>query len=526
LNYGDSVLTHAGSYNIHFNTILGCDSLVVVQLNVNSTYDHTDTVTICDSELPLNYGDSILANAGNYDIHFNSIHGCDSLIQLTLYVNPTYLKTDTLTICANELPYDYGDSILTQAGDFEVHFNSIHACDSAVNLTLYVKPTSGSNDTITICDSEFPYSYGDSIFNVGGLHQVYYTAVNGCDSVVELTLYVNPTYTKTDTLTICDTELPYTYGDSILIADGSYNIHFASINDCDSLITLRLYVNPSFIEEDTITICDSELPFSYGDSVLTTGGSYDIHFLTINACDSMVVLMLYVNPTYHEAETLEICDSELPYSYGDSIFTEAGDYVIPMVSIHGCDSVISLRLNVITIPTVPTAIYGDTIITVAGDYVYYVDPVQGVQSYEWSISNANWIGTSTTETISINIPDAGTATISVKAVNTCGTSDSTTLFVNFSVNIDEKDGITWSLDQNIPNPASASTLIPYTIPQDGKVVFSVMSINGQSLYREELQVNAGSHYLEMNTQMFSAGIYYYSMEYQGQRIVKKMTIQK
>jgi len=524
--YGDSVLNAGGSYNIHFHTILGCDSLVVLKLNVNPTYTHTDTVTICDSELPFNYGDSILAHAGNYDIHFNSIHGCDSLIQLILYVNPTYVKTDTLTICANELPYNYGDSILTQAGDFEVHFNSIHACDSTVNLTLYVKPTSGSNDTITICDSEFPYSYGDSIFNVGGLHQVYYTAVNGCDSVVDLSLYVNPTFTKTDTVTICDTELPYTYGDSILTADGSYNIHFASVKGCDSLIVLRLYVKPSFTDEDTITICDSELPYTYGDSVLNAGGSYDIHYTAINGCDSVIVLMLYVNPTFNQAETLDICDSQLPYFYGDSVFTAEGDYVIPFVSMHGCDSVINLRLNVFTVPATPLKINGDTVITQAGNYTYSVDLVQGAQSYEWSISNPNWTGTSTSETISINIPAAGSATIGVKAVNECGISDATTLNVKSSVNINEKDAVIWALGQNIPNPATATTLIPYSIPQEGKVVFSVMSINGQLLYREEVQANAGTHYLEMNTEALSAGIYYYSMEYQGQRIVKKMTIQK
>jgi hypothetical protein len=83
-----------------------------------------------------------------------------------------------------------------------------------------------------------------------------------------------------------------------------------------------------------------------------------------------------------------------------------------------------------------------------------------------------------------------------------------------------------SLGQNIPNPATSMTVIPYSISQEGKVSIKVMSVNGQILYREEIEASSGTHYVELNTTFLSNGIYYYSMEYQGQRIVKKMTIQK
>ncbi len=53
-----------------------------------------------------------------------------------------------------------------------------------------------------------------------------------------------------------------------------------------------------------------------------------------------------------------------------------------------------------------------------------------------------------------------------------------------------------------------------------------MIINNQILYKEEIEASSGTHYVEFNTAGLSNGIYYYSMEYQGQRIVKKMTIQK
>ena len=86
--------------------------------------------------------------------------------------------------------------------------------------------------------------------------------------------------------------------------------------------------------------------------------------------------------------------------------------------------------------------------------------------------------------------------------------------------------ISWTLGQNIPNPAKLLTSIPYVVPQEGTVIFTVMSINGQIFYREVIQTLAGSHRVELNTDKLSNGMYYYSMEYKGQRIVKKMTIQR
>jgi hypothetical protein len=94
------------------------------------------------------------------------------------------------------------------------------------------------------------------------------------------------------------------------------------------------------------------------------------------------------------------------------------------------------------------------------------------------------------------------------------------------VNIDAFGRVNWTMDQNIPNPASAATRIPYSIPQEGVIRFTLTTITGQILHSQDIPSAAGSHSLEFDTQHLAGGIYYYSMEYQGQRIVKKMTIQK
>ncbi len=87
----------------------------------------------------------------------------------------------------------------------------------------------------------------------------------------------------------------------------------------------------------------------------------------------------------------------------------------------------------------------------------------------------------------------------------------------------DKSGI-FTLKQNIPNPANNNTIIEYIIPQSGEVAFRIHSLNGQLLYNKAVQSEGGTNTIEVNTSTLVTGIYMYSMEYKGQRIVKRMSI--
>ncbi|MFA7401222.1 MAG: hypothetical protein WCZ21_01665, partial [Bacteroidales bacterium] len=92
--------------------------------------------------------------------------------------------------------------------------------------------------------------------------------------------------------------------------------------------------------------------------------------------------------------------------------------------------------------------------------------------------------------------------------------------------IDQYKGNGWFVGQNKPNPASLSTTIPYFVPYAGEIVFKITTVKGQMLYQEILYPQGGNHELLFQTDKLANGIYYYSMEYQGEVIIKKMTIQK
>ncbi|MDL2296557.1 GEVED domain-containing protein [Bacteroidales bacterium OttesenSCG-928-B11] len=86
------------------------------------------------------------------------------------------------------------------------------------------------------------------------------------------------------------------------------------------------------------------------------------------------------------------------------------------------------------------------------------------------------------------------------------------------------DGV--MLGQNIPNPASMSTVIPFYIPQGGSVRFTIHTIEGQLLYDHEGTYDMGDHNLELNTNQFANGLYFYTLYFNGTVLSKKMVVQK
>jgi hypothetical protein len=91
-------------------------------------------------------------------------------------------------------------------------------------------------------------------------------------------------------------------------------------------------------------------------------------------------------------------------------------------------------------------------------------------------------------------------------------------------NINAIESNVFTLGQNIPNPANNSTRIDYSVPEAGEVIFHVHSISGQLLYSQTIETKRGTNSIELNTSTFAAGVYFYSMEYKGQRLVKQLII--
>jgi hypothetical protein len=94
------------------------------------------------------------------------------------------------------------------------------------------------------------------------------------------------------------------------------------------------------------------------------------------------------------------------------------------------------------------------------------------------------------------------------------------------IGIEEISGNGLVLFQNVPNPANGSTIIPYALPENGEAIFEIRNVIGEIMYTEKVTQNAGKHSLEVNLSDWSSGLYFYSLTFKGDKLVKKLTIQK
>ena len=169
-------------------------------IEIHPSYNLFDTVTICASELPYKWNDTLFAagtTSGDYTFYRNTVHGCDSITILTLTVNPVYAQQFADSVCAGTYYTENGFQIQTstaQGGQtiFDtIPLTTVSGCDSICYLQLYLYPQSVTEITDTVKKG---VSYMQHGFNISGTEigtedfSDTLTNANGCDSIIILHL--------------------------------------------------------------------------------------------------------------------------------------------------------------------------------------------------------------------------------------------------------------------------------------------------------------------------------------------------
>ena len=261
------------------------------------------TAAICQGSAYTENGFNV-SEAGVYTQNLQTINGCDSTVTLTLTVNPVATTALQAAICEGTAYTDNGFNV-SEAGVYTQNLQAINGCDSIVTLTLTVNPVATTNLTAAICQGE---TYTENGFNVSeaGVYTQNLQAINGCDSTVTLTLVVNPVATTALQAAICE-GTAYTENGFNVSEAGVYTQNLQTINGCDSVVTLTLTVNPVYSFTIDATINQGETYHGNGFEV-SEAGTYTQNLQTVNGCDSVIVLNLTVNSSLGDvvANTIEV----------------------------------------------------------------------------------------------------------------------------------------------------------------------------------------------------------------------------
>ena len=249
-------LSAAGIYYHNLESIHGCDSIIRLNLIQDPSYEVELWESTCEGGPGYYYqGEYLQPSPYPYVYAFESVLGCDSIVSLHIDVSEYNTKTYNVSLCATE--YTWGSNGMTYYAS-GVYYDTLsfpNSCDSTLVLNLELRPSYNNDVIVTDCDS---YRWRNDAYNVdltfteSTVYTHHYINSYGCDS--EATLYLTINNHDEYSFTVGDDENCDSYywdpqGHEIFYTDfddleytmsGTYHRTYKNIHDCDSLVTMNV----------------------------------------------------------------------------------------------------------------------------------------------------------------------------------------------------------------------------------------------------------------------------------------------
>ena len=140
--------------------------------------------------------------------------------------------------------------------------------------------------------------------------------------------------------------------------------------------------------------------------------------------------------------------------------------------------------------------------------------VRDAQGNYWKIPkdpNRRYEGMGILSNVFDDIDESNQQTTDIRVVN---------YFEDVPVNIDDD----FVLEQNFPNPSNGTTRIEFALPYGGNARFFVNDAVGRQVHEQSSFYPQGRHIIDLKKGDLPAGVYYYGIEFDGQRRMRKMII--
>ncbi len=334
----------------------GCDSIVTVDLTFFDTPKSTFTQALCEGET-VTIGSQIFDKdkpTGTVVYPAVTPNGCDSLVEVSLTFYDTPKTTFNPTLCSNET-FVVGTQLFDKnnpTGTVVFPAATVHGCDSIVEVSLTYYEAPKITLTQTLCKEE-TLDLGDETFsfdNPSGTVIFPGAAANGCDSIVEVDLSFYFTPQSFTTQTLCEGETLELGGQIFGVGNPNGTAVFpgATANGCDSIVIVNLTFFDTPLTSVSQTLCTGETLTvggqTFGESNPT--GSAVFPNATANGCDSVVTVSLTFLNTPQTMLSQTLCEGET-LAVGGQVFGEnnpSGTVTLPNATSNGCDSIVTVTL--------------------------------------------------------------------------------------------------------------------------------------------------------------------------------------
>lgn len=339
--------TTSGVHTATIPNAAGCDSVITLNLTINSPSASSVSAVACDTYTWAQNGMTYVTSGAYHDTLTNAV-GCDSVITLNLTINHPTTATVNQTACQTYTWPINGMTYVT-SGTYTGTILNAAGCDSVITLNLTIGGPSASLVTQTACSS-YTWSQTGMTYTVSGAYNDTIPNMFGCDSVITLSLTINQPTSSTVIESEC-TSFTWAQNGMTYTTSGIYVDTIPNAAGCDSVVTLNLTIVQPTTASVSATACTS-YTWTQNGMTYTTSGVHTDTIPNMAGCDSIITLNLTINQPTSASVSATACTS-YTWAQNGMTYTASGAYNDTITNGAGCDSVVTLNLTIA--PLVATA---------------------------------------------------------------------------------------------------------------------------------------------------------------------------
>lgn len=294
-------------HEVSFATGQACDSTVTYIISALPHYNIVESDQACIGGIYTFPDGTTFANLNvsfSWTSHLIASTGCDSIVLVNLEVLENIQESETVEVCIGDT-YTFPDGtsqIITQSFSYASQLQSSNNCDSIITTNILSKQSYLFTLSESICSGDdYTFFDGTTQLNIteDTLHNTNFITFDGCDSIIVTDLKVIQPLTDSENISICS-------GDNYIFPDGtiqtditedfSYESTIDASNGCDSIITTNVTALASYNEEFDLATCLGEdiligetiISNLEGDTTIVSNG------ITSVGCDSIFTYQINV----------------------------------------------------------------------------------------------------------------------------------------------------------------------------------------------------------------------------------------
>ena len=375
---GNSIYNQSGIYYDTLTNSVGCDSIIITNLTVQTPI--FQDITICDGDSII-VGNSTYFQAGSYVDSLVSSIGCDSIIITNLIVYSQF----------NSIFGGLADNNIGGGGfytDDQHLLLDVYSPSNIVSATVYSDGATiyefelRDNNGNTLADTIYFLSDGANTIQlnfevpVGNDFELGISPASSFDGLYRNNQGVNYPYDFGSLASITSSsaggnfyyffynieikgsnasrEYSICAGDSVFVGNSVYTTSGLYVDSlissigCDSVVSSNVIVNPIVFYTNNQIVCANDV-YIFGSNIYDSTGTYIDTLQTSFGCDSIITTNLIVDTTTASSSTINatICFGDVFY-VANSTYTSSGVYSDTVIAANGCDSVITTNLTVLS----------------------------------------------------------------------------------------------------------------------------------------------------------------------------------